>query len=67
MAFWALGALDKVKNLGFTKKLKDYVVALSLCSRSPPKRPRRLPNPKKACLSDLKKLGSASRNSCKDS
>jgi len=29
MAFWALGAIDKVKNMGIgnvTKKLKNYVV-----------------------------------------
>ena len=29
MAFWALGALDKIKNISIkevTKKVKDYVV-----------------------------------------
>lgn len=39
MAFWALGALDKVKNMGIgnvTKKLKTYVVQNFSFSKYPP-------------------------------
>lgn len=36
MAFWALGALDKIKNISIkevTKKVKDYVVTNNLFSK----------------------------------
>lgn len=38
MAFWALGALDKIKNISIkevTKKVKDYVVIEFLYSKLP--------------------------------
>lgn len=37
MAFWALGAFDKIKNISIkdvTKKVKDYVVTNNLFSKS---------------------------------
>lgn len=48
MAFWALGAFDKVKNISIgnvTKKLKDYVVFVPPFSKWPPKNNQRQPLP----------------------
>ena len=64
MAFWALGAFDKVKNMSITnvtKKLKDYVV-LSLLLSTWQKSKNPLPNPSTPSLKRYPKRGSLLHN-----